>query len=246
MITVNENNIDEYIDFLKNCPKGHFLQSPEWAKVKSEWNNEIIIVKDKNGKIKGSMSVLIRKVPFSKSTIMYSPRGPVCDIHDKETLKELTESIKELAKEKNAMILRLDPDIESQDLEFRKIVEDLGFKVKDNIKKFSDGIQPRYVFRLNVKDKTEDELLKSFHEKTRYNIRLAIKKGVTIKEGTREDLKDFHKIMMETGSRDNFLIRPLEYFERMYDNLVPNGYMKLLMAYYDGKPISRSYSYNVW
>ena len=69
------------------------------------------------------------------------------------------------------------------------------------------------------------------------NIRLAAKKGVEVREGTREDLKAFHKIMVETGSRDGFIIRPLEYFEKMYDNLAPE-HMKLLMAYYDNEPIS--------
>ena len=66
---------------------------------------------------------------------------------------------------------------------------------------------------------------------------MAIKKGVTVKEGTKEDLKDFHKIMVETGARDGFIIRPLEYFEKMYDALAPE-HMKVLMAYYEGKPIS--------
>ncbi len=43
--------------------------------------------------------------------------------------------------------------------------------------------------------------------------------------------------MVETGSRDGFIIRPLEYFEKMYDELAPK-HMKLLMAYYEDKPIS--------
>lgn len=238
MILVNKDNIEKYKSFLQSHPKGHFLQSPEWAEVKKDWTNEIILVEDKNGNIKGSLSILIRKVPFFNKTIMYSPRGPVCDIHDKETIKKLTDDAKELAKKHKAMVLRIDPDIKSSDSEFRNIIQELGFKVKDNAKSFSDGIQPRYVFRLDVKNKSEEELLKSFHEKTRYNIRLATRKGVIVKEGKREDLKDFHDIMMETGSRDNFTIRSLEYFQKMYDVLQPKGYMKLLMAYYEDKPIA--------
>ncbi|MNT14308.1 Lipid II:glycine glycyltransferase [compost metagenome] len=113
----------------------------------------------------------------------------------------------------------------------------IGYKIKDDAKNFREEIQPRYVFRLDIKDKTEDEVFANFAQKTRYNIRLATKKGVTVKEGTKEDLKDFHKIMVETGSRDGFIIRSLEYFEKMYDNLAPE-HMKLLMAYHDGKPIS--------
>ena len=204
---VTDKNREEYVNFIQNNPKGHFLQSPEWAKVKSEWINEVIICRDENGKIKGSMSLLIR--PFKKITsIMYSPRGPVCDIHDKETISELINGAKKIAKEYKSFIFRVDPDVPNDDEEFRKIAKEVGFKIKENVKDFNEVIQPRYVFRLNVKDKTEEELLMSFHEKTRYNIRLAMKKGVTVREGNKDDLKIFHKIMVETGVRDNFLIRP--------------------------------------
>lgn len=233
---VNEKNRDEYVKFITENPKGHFLQSPEWAKVKSEWINEVIICRDENGKIKGSMSLLIR--PFKKITsIMYSPRGPVCDVHDKETIKELIDGAKSVAKEYKSFIFRVDPDISSEDEEFKKIAKEVGFKIKENVKDFNEVIQPRYVFRLNVKDKTEEELLMSFHEKTRYNIRLAGKKGVTVREGNRDDLKIFHKIMVETGVRDNFLIRPLEYFEKMYDEM-GEKHLRLYMAYLDEKPIA--------
>ena len=145
--------------------------------------------------------------------------------------------MKELATKYKAFTLKWEPDIKSDDKEFRKIVEKLGFRIKDDGKDFGDGIQPRYVFRLNIKDKTEEEIFSDFHQKTRYNIRLATKKGVVIKEGKKEDLKDFHKIMEITGKRDDFMIRPLEYFEKMYDILEPN-HMKLMMAYYEDKPIS--------
>ena len=149
----------------------------------------------------------------------------------------LFDSAKELAKKYNAIVLRIEPDIKSNDTDFRNIMLELGYSIKDDAKNFRDEIQPRYVFRLDTKNKTEDEIFKNFHQKTRYNVRLATKKGVTVKEGTREDLKDFHKIMVTTGIRDGFITRPLEYFEKMYDCLGPE-HMKILMAYYDGKPIS--------
>lgn len=236
MVLLNDENREEYIKFLQGHKKGHFLQSPEWAKVKSEWKNEVVLALDEKGKIKGSMSLLIRDFKGITS-IMYSPRGPVCDPHDKETFSELVASAKELAKKYHSFIFRLDPDISNEDEEFKQIAREIGFKIKEDVKDFNEVIQPRYVFRLNVKDKTEEELLASFHEKTRYNIRLAIKKGVTVREGNRDDLKIFHKIMLETGVRDNFLIRPLEYFEKMYDELAPK-YMKVLIAMYQGEPIA--------
>ena len=169
---------------------------------------------------------------------MYSSRGPTCDIHDVSVMKQLTDGIKELAKKYNAIVYKAEPDILSSDEEYRKIVTNLGYRIKDNAKNFREEIQPRYVFRLDIKGKTEDEIFAGFHSKTRYNVRLATRKGVVVKEGTREDLKEFHKIMVETGARDGFIIRPLSYFEKMYDNMVPGGHMKLLMAYYEDKPIS--------
>ena len=236
MILVDDSNREKYIEFLQKHKKGHFLQSPEWAKVKSEWTNEVILVEDENGNIKGSMSLLIRRFK-NIASIMYSPRGPVCDTHDKETFAALVKDAKTLAKKYRSFIFRVDPDISNEDEEFKNIAREIGFQIREGAKDFSEVIQPRYVFRLDVAGKTEEELLKSFHEKTRYNIRLASRKGVTVREGNRDDLKIFHKIMIETGVRDNFLIRPLKYFEKMYDELAPK-YMKVLIAMYEDKPIA--------
>ena len=232
----DEKSKQEYKKFLENHERCNFQQSLEWAKVKDSWKNEVILAEDEQGNIIGSLSVLIRKIPIF-GNLMYSSRGPVCDIHDEKVLEQLTEGAKQLAKKYHAFVLKIEPDIKSDDQEFREIVTKLGYRIKDDAKDFSEEIQPRYVFRLDIKGKTEDEIFAGFHQKTRYNIRLAIKKGVTVKEGTKEDLKDFHKIMVETGARDGFIIRPLEYFEKMYDALAPE-HMKVLMAYYEGKPIS--------
>ena len=227
---------EEYKKFLENNERCNFQQSLEWANVKTSWKREVILAENSSKKIIGSLMVLIRKIPIF-GYIMYSSRGPVCDIHNMEVLKQLTEGAKLLAKKYNAIVLNIEPDIKSDDLTFRNIMQELGYSIKDDAKYFREEIQPRYVFRLDTKGKTEDEIFKNFHSKTRYNIRLATKKGVTVKEGTREDLKEFHKIMVTTGIRDGFITRPLSYFEKMYDCL-GKEHIKLLMAYYDGKPIS--------
>ena len=236
MRILQENDKEKYKEFLEKHERCNFQQSLEWAKVKNNWKSEVVLAEDKQGNIIGSISVLIRKIPIF-GNLMYSARGPICDIHNEEILKQLTDGLKEIAKKYNAMVVKIEPDIKSDDKTFRNIVTKLGYNIKDDAKNFDEEIQPRYVFRLDIKDKTEEEVFALFHSKTRYNIRLAGKKGVEIKEGTKEDLKDFHRIMLETGERDNFITRTLEYFERMYDALAPN-HMKLLMAYYEGKPIS--------
>ena len=236
MELLKEKDKKRYKKFLESHERCNFQQSLEWGEVKESWKKEVILSEDKKGKIRGSLCVWVRKIPIF-GNLMYVARGPVCDIHNKEILEDLKKGADELAKKYNAFVLRMEPDIEKSDEEFRKIALELGFKIKDDSKDFKDEIQPRFVFQLDLKGKSKDQIFSEFQQKTRYNVRLATKKGVQIKEGTKEDLKDFYNIMVETGKRDNFLIRSLSYFEKMYDSLAPE-HMKLLMAYHEDKPIA--------
>lgn len=236
MKLLDNSDKERYKSFLESHDRCNFQQSLEWGNVKTSWIKEVILSENENGDIVGSLCVWIRKIPIF-GNLMYVARGPVCDIHDENVIKDLTEGANELAKKYKAFVLRMEPDILKTDEEYRNIISKYGYRIKDDSKDFKDEIQPRFVFRLDIKDKAEDEVFSAFHQKTRYNIRLATKKGVVIKEGTKEDLKDFHKIMVETGERDNFIIRSLSYFEKMYDELAPK-HMKLLMAYHEDKPIA--------
>lgn len=236
MKLLEENDKVRYKEFLESHDRCNFQQSLEWGKVKTNWIKEVILSEDKDGNIRGSLCVWIRKIPIF-GNIMYSARGPVCDLYNEEIIADLVEGANLLSKKYKAFVLRVEPDILKTDEEFRKIILKYGFKIKDDSKDFKDEIQPRFVFRLDIKGKTEDEVFSAFHQKTRYNVRLATKKGVVIKEGTKEDLKDFHRIMIETGERDNFIIRSLSYFEKMFDELAPK-HMKLLMAYHENEPIA--------
>ena len=236
MRLLEEKDIENYNKFLENHERCNFQQSLEWGNVKTNWKKEVILSEDENGNIRGSLCVWIRKIPLF-GNIMYSARGPVCDLYNEEVIKDLSNGSDILAKKYNAFVLRVEPDVLKTDEKFRELISKYKFKIKDDSKDFKDEIQPRFVFRLNLRGKTEDEIFSAFHQKTRYNIRLAIKKGVTIKEGSKEDLKMFHKIMVETGERDNFLIRSLSYFEKMYDEMAPK-HLKLLMAYHENEPIA--------
>jgi len=237
MTKLAKKEADELDEFLHSHPRAHFLQSPEWAKVKSEWEHEMIIVRDKNNKISGTMSILLRKIPVINRYIMYAPRGFVGDAHDKDTISEFTRKAKEISKKYKAFIFRLDPDILNSDQEFRSIIKELGYKTKKNIRDTNQVIQPKWISRIDLRGKNEEDLLKSFKEKTRYNVRLAMRKGVTVREGAREDLPAFHDIMKVTEARDDFYVRPLWYFEKIWDEMYPR-HLRLLIAEYEGTPIS--------
>lgn len=66
---------EEYTEFTTKHPRSHILQSAEWGQVKSAWTNEFVIVRNEEGKISGTLSILIRKIPMFPCTFMYAPRG---------------------------------------------------------------------------------------------------------------------------------------------------------------------------
>lgn len=232
---VGSDNHEEFEAFVRMHPKGHLQQTWEWSKQKSYWLFQGIVVRDESKEIKGVMSVLIRRIPLTPWTLMYAARGPVCDIHDREMLACLLEGAKKLNKKHRSYVLKLDPDVTFDETEFMKHMEGLGFVLAPKALNF-ENIQPQYVMRLDIEGKTEEEVMAMFKPKTRYNIRLAVKKGVEVKICGKEAVDDFYRIMIETGARDRFLIRPAQYFSNMLDNLGED--VRLYMAYYEGQAIA--------
>ncbi|MEA5040431.1 MAG: peptidoglycan bridge formation glycyltransferase FemA/FemB family protein [Clostridiaceae bacterium] len=232
---VTKETLSDFEAFVCSHPKGHFLQSFAWSAVKGSWKWEGLLSRDADGHIRGALSVLIRRVPGTPYALMYGARGPVCDPHDKEALADLTEGAAALAKKHNAYALRLDPDILCSDSEFISLMKGLGYQHKPGGKNF-EGVQPCYVFRLNVRDKTEEDLLAAFAQKTRYNLRLSERKGVSVRLCDEDMLPDFARLMQETGSRDGFIVRNEDYFRTLMHALREDA--RLYMAFWEDKPIA--------
>lgn len=238
---VTNSSLAEYEAFVQSHPKGHFAQSSLWAKQKPAWRWKALVCRGENSRIKGSIAFLIRKMPIIHKNMLYACRGPVCDLDDRETFAELMQAAKELARSEKAYVIKIDPDVPSSDTAFEKMLTDNGFRSRHTGKNF-EAIQPRYVFRLYLNGRNEEEMLASFHQKWRYNIRLAVKKGVEVRICGKEMVPDFTRIMVETGVRDNFATRPAEYFAAMLDNL--GEHARLYMAFHEGKPIAGTLAIN--
>lgn len=232
---VNENTRAEYEAFIQTHPKGNFAQSHLWGKQKAAWQFRAIVVRGESGQIRGALGVLIRKAPMFPVSMLYACRGPVCDLDDADTLCQLIAGAKELARQYRGYVIKLDPDVSVENTAFRALLEKQGFRVMQEGKNF-EGIQPKFVFRLNVAGKTADELLASFTQKHRYNIRLAVKKGVQVRICGAEMVPAFTRIMVETGMRDNFVTRDEAYFRHMLENL--GEHARLYMAFYEDEPIA--------
>lgn len=235
---INEEEKDNFNSFIARCPKGHVLQSYEWGQVKAltGWKPFRLVVEE-DQIIVAAISLLKRDVPGINRGIFYSPRGPVLDLTNHELFKFLLDEVKKLALKNNVIFLKLDPDVPAADENLSSLLRKSGFVSAERGGNF-EGLQPKFVFRLDISP-SEDQLMADFHQKTRYNIRLAGKKEVQIKqECSKDDLADFYKILVVTAARDKFLIRSYEYFDIIWEQLVENNLAKLFMAYYKGEPIA--------
>ena len=232
---ITDKTLAEYEAFIASHPKGHFAQSSMWGQVKSAWTWRAVAVRGEDGSIKGACAFLIRKAPIVGASMLYACRGPVCDLDDKDTLDQLMAGAKALAKEVKGYVIKIDPDVSCENEEFRKLLESYGFVLTGTGKNF-EGAQPKFVFRLYLNGRTEEELLASFTQKHRYNIRLAVKKGVEVKLCGTEMVDEFTRIMVETGVRDNFVTRDAAYFRRLLEKL--GEHARLYMAFHEGQAIA--------
>jgi lipid II:glycine glycyltransferase (peptidoglycan interpeptide bridge formation enzyme) len=214
LIKLDNLNSLEKIDYLAN---GEFLQSLFWGEILAK-DGEIVERwgVEESGQIRASI-IIIKKSLGRGFFYWYGPRGP---IGDKEAIEFL---LLELKKEKkSAVFLRIEP------------LENLTAKsIKVSLKKSID-LQPKKTLLLDL-SLNEDDLLKAMHQKTRYNIKLAEKKGVKISEGGDQDFKEFWRLMSLTSERDGFRLHG----ERHYKNLLSaKKNIRLFLASYEGKIIA--------
>ncbi len=224
----------EYEEFCSHSPQSCFTQSTMWPDVKANWESKIVVSRNASGKIVGGMLVLIQKIPLIGTSFLYAPRGPVCDLNDKKVLADLFAGADILAKKYKAHVFKCDPDVLVSNTEFLSTMRKMGFVRRYGPTGF-EGIQVRFNYRLYLHGRTEDQVLMDLTQKTRYNIRVAMKHGVEIKVVGKEYLDEFTRLMSVTGERDSFNIRPKEYFARMLDAL--GEHIRLYMGFYDGQAV---------
>ncbi|NPV90749.1 MAG: peptidoglycan bridge formation glycyltransferase FemA/FemB family protein [Firmicutes bacterium] len=228
---------ERYNDYVSKAPKGHILQSYEWGEVKATtgWEPIRLVVED-SGEIVAALSILKRRLPGLSYCIFYAPRGPVGDIRNRELMRFLFESTREVARKHKGIFLKIDPDVPVENERFKEFLLSLGFRSARSDEGF-EGVQPRFVFRMDIHPSIK-ELFDNLAGKTRYNLRLAEKRGVVLRVATKADLPVFYEVLLETAKRDRFLVRNYSYFETMWDRLVEKGLGRIFLADYQGKVIA--------
>lgn len=221
-----------------NSPRGHVFQSYEWGEAMacSGWKPLRLVIEDRH-KIKGCISILKKKIKLTPWSILYSPRGPVIDFNDYESFSGLVKGIKKVALSEKAVFLQIVPHAFSDENGMLANMGDENF-----IKIEKDGIfrltQPLWVYRIDL-NKPEDEILSQMKRKTRYSVKLSLKKGVKIvQKNSYNDLKEFYGLLRESSRRKKFPVRSFSYFESLWNNLAPDGYARLFFATSNGETLA--------
>jgi len=209
-----ENQKNQWNQFIIQN-KGSFLQSYQWGEFQELLNRKIWRIE-----IQGLKGLIIKHdLPLGKN-YLYCPRGPVVQGGDIDIfLKE----VKEIAQQEKSIFFKIEPETDLN-------LTDFGFK------KSLKEIQPSKTIILNI-NQPEEELLKQMHHKTRYNIRLAERKGVTVQEidlKDKESINIFIDLLEQTAQRDKFHIHSKEHYQKM---LGISG-IKLFLAKYQDKIIA--------
>lgn len=229
-----EINNNEYYNPLELKEDSYFTQGYFYGTWQKDMGRKVRRFKVlKNKYLVSYFQVIKYSIPLGKS-YLYIPHGPV--IKEKLTenfLKLFKQKIEKIAKEENAVFLRFNcsPVQNSKGL-------DEYFKKAPYYSYQSAFFQSKFDWALNI-EKSEEEILKEMHQKTRYNIKLAERKGVKLKMISGKSLTDysekFYDLLKETGERGKFSLHPKEYYKNIFKSGETDKDIAIFVAEYEEK-----------
>jgi peptidoglycan pentaglycine glycine transferase (the first glycine) len=224
-----ELNPGEWDEFLSHHPDAHILQTREWGALKDAFGWQSVRLA--SGEI--GAQILFRRLPFGFS-VGYIPKGP---IHPQgETFPTggpFWREVDKLCKSRRAVFLKVEPDAwEDPSLNGNGTKQP---PVPGGFQLGSHSIQPPRTLLVDLTG-DEEQVLARMKQKTRYNIRLALKKGIVVRSSA--DIDAFYRLMQVTGGRDSFGVHSLSYYRKAYELFHPRGACELLMAEFKGEPLA--------
>ena len=251
---------------LQSLPEPHILQTWEWGQVKAAfgWTPSYHVWEERSpGKliyvagqpqestIAYAMALVLKRRLIVRGSdmgfnVIYVPKGPILrDWSERDMRQQVLSDLLIYARQQNAIFIKIDPDVRlgcgiPGRPEARE--DPRGASLTTYLKQSgwiysADQIQfPNSVYiDLNVPEET---LLSNMKQKTRYNIRLAEKHNVSIRQGGESDIPDLYRMYAITSQRDGFVIRPLEYYESVWKLCMQAGFARPLIAEVNGEPVA--------
>ncbi len=211
-----EVTFEQWQQFLMNHPQAHLLQTAQWGLLKSSfgWTAKWLIQGE------SGIQLLFRRLPFG-FTLAYAPKPA-------SGFENLLPAIDEICRQQKAIFLKVEPNF--WETEFNP-----SSTIQTAFNPSPHSIQPPRTVIVSLEG-SEEDILARMKQKCRYNIRLAEKKGVTVRAW--DDLNGFHRLMQITGGRDGFGVHSLAYYQKAYQLFKPTGMAEILVAEFEGKPLA--------
>jgi len=203
----------------------HPLQSWEWGQARKSMGIDVVRVGEYEGEdLETVFQITFHKIPFTPFTVGYLPRSIMPS-------KQVVETLILEGKKRNSIFIKIEPYVRKKDY------EDSNNELSNfNIKKSNHPLFPNWTQIVDI-TKSIDELLANMHPKTRYNIGLAQKKGVIVKEMTNDEgFEIFSKLYFETCRRQRYRGHTYEYHKIIFEAMKKNC-AHIFIAYLDGTPL---------
>lgn len=201
----------------------HVIQSFEWGEFRKSLGLPLLRFGIyQKGQMTKAFQLTLHKIPFTNQFVGYLPKGPLPD-------QELHEALTEIAKKNNCAFIKVEPDI---------LATTPIYSVYPTFLPSPKPLFTKFNFVLDL-NPSEEQLLKNMHPKTRYNIKLAQKKGVVVEQ--RSDDRAFQiylKLYFETTKRQNYHGHDINYHTKVWQTLKNAGLARLLIAFYQKTPLT--------
>lgn len=225
-----ELSTEQWEAFLSSFPSAHILQTASWGELKAAFGWSVSRVATHTVLDSSSVpeacgaQILFRRLPLGFS-LAYIPRGPVGSAWD-----ALLPELDRLCHAQRAIFLKIEPDLweDEQDTS-------VALGIPPGFRPGAQNIQPPRTLLVDLRG-DESIILSRMKQKTRYNIRLALKKGIVVRPIG--DIPLFCKLIRITGERDRFGVHSQAYYQKVYDLFNMRGECELLLAEYQGEPLA--------
>ncbi len=225
----------EWNEALLGLPNPHILQTWEWGAFKERqgWRAVHYLWETREDP-RAAALVLLRRPARLPWGVMYVPKGPTLPWDDAVLLQSVLTDLEAAARRAGAVFLKIDPDVEEATPEGETVTAVLRAR---GWRPSAEQVQFRNTLLLDL-TLSPDDLLVRMKPKWRYNIRLAQRKGVTIRPGMMEDLPLLYRMYQETSGRDRFVIRPEAYYRDAWGTFMEAGLAQPLVAEVGGEPVA--------
>lgn len=226
----------------------HILQSWEWGQHKSDfgWQAERLTWTS-DSVPQAAAQILKRSRSFLGRvfSILYVPKGPLLNWNDPVLVGEAVSYLEQFARRQAALLIKIDPDLPrayglsgAED----ERPNPAGEPVADLLhnrgwRESSEAIQFRNTMVLDL-TRGPEAILADMKQKTRYNVRLAARRGVTVRRGSVADIDLLYRMYAETSVRDGFVIREDSYYRSAWGAFIRAGIAEPIIAEVEDQPVA--------